>query len=59
MQDQVKKGAISVKYCNTEDMTADMLTKGFYGEQFPKLRQVARVQELDKHITNIISEKEC
>ena len=38
-RDEVKKGKINVRYCKTEDMIADMLTKGLYAEQFMKLRK--------------------
>ncbi len=32
---------VDLKYGNTDDMVADMFTKGLSGEQFKKLRQLA------------------
>ncbi len=41
IRDQIANGVINLKYCNTDDMVADMFTKGLSGEQFKKLRQLA------------------
>ena len=46
IRDQVKNGEIEVKYCKTEDMVADMMTKGLYGERFGKLRKLAGLAEM-------------
>ena len=46
IRDEVKKRKIDVQYCKTEDMIADMLTKGLYAERFIKLREMAGVKEL-------------
>ena len=53
LRDQVKEGSIEVKYCRTEEMIADMFTKGLSGERFMKLRRMASVQEL----LNLVSVK--
>ena len=37
IRDNVKEGVIQMQYCKTENMTADILTKGLYGEKFMKL----------------------
>ena len=37
------KKAVELKYCPTEEMVADMLTKGLAKEQFQKLRLKAGV----------------
>ena len=44
IRDQVDKG--SVKFCPTEDMVADILTKGLPKEKFAKLRSMAGVISL-------------
>ena len=46
IQDQVDKGSVKLQYCPTEDMVADMLTKGLPKEQFAKLRSMAGVISL-------------
>ena len=46
IRDETKNGTIDVQYCRTEDMVADMLTKGLYAERFVKLREMAGVKEL-------------
>lgn len=46
IRDQVKNGVINVKYCKTDDMTADIMTKGLYGERFSKLRRIVGVIEM-------------
>ena len=33
-------------YCRTDDMIADMLTKGLHAERFVKLREMAGLREL-------------
>ena len=54
-RDETKKGTIDIQYCRTDDVIADMLTKGLYAERFEKLRDMAGVKEF--HL--IQSEKEC
>ena len=46
IRDEVKNGAIKIQYCRTNDMVADMFTKGLYADQFQKLRDMAGVKEL-------------
>ena len=46
IRDQVDKGSVKLQYCPTEDMVADMLTKGLLKEQFAKLRSMAGVISL-------------
>ena len=46
IRDEAKKGTIDVRYCRTDDMIADMLTKGLHAEQFVKLREMAGLKEL-------------
>ena len=36
--DQIEKGWLKVKHCQTDDMVADLLTKPLHGEKFRKLR---------------------
>ena len=40
-----EKGAVALKCCPSNDMIADMLTKGLAGDQFYKLRKMAGVRE--------------
>ena len=49
IREQVADGNIELKYCPTEDMIADMLTKGLQRERFVKLRQSAGVQVMPGH----------
>ena len=44
IREQVKKGSIELKYCPTEEMIADMLTKGLPRDKFVKLHRMAGVQ---------------
>ena len=46
VRDETKRGTIQVKYCPTEDMIADMLTKALYAEKFKKFRDMAGVKEM-------------
>ena len=48
IRDQVKKGTVELKYCQTEDMIADIFTKGLQRDKFAKLRQMAGVMLMDK-----------
>ena len=45
IRDLVKDGSVVVQYCSTEDMVADIFTKGLSGERFVKLRQMLNVQD--------------
>lgn len=54
VRDSVSKQSIELKYCQTVNMVADMLTKGLPRDTFEKLRDMAGVQP---YFTS--SEKEC
>lgn len=54
IRDQVSNGSIELKYCKTNDMVADIMTKGLSGEQFEKLRLMSGVTP-----NTLSSEKEC
>ena len=45
IRDRVKEGTIVVEYCRSEDMLADMYTKGLYGEKFKRLRNMNGILE--------------
>ena len=46
IRDESKKGTIEVKYCKTEDMVADMLTKALYRLKFENFRDMAGVRDI-------------
>lgn len=41
IREQIASGVIDLKYCKTEDMVADIFTKGLSEEKFTMLRQLA------------------
>ena len=45
IREQVERGAVALKYGPSNDMIADMLTKGPARDQFYKLRKMAGVRE--------------
>ncbi len=45
LRDLVEAGRIKLTYCASEDMVADVLSKGLRIKQFEKLRQLAGVTE--------------
>ena len=49
IRDQVDNNNVELRYCRTNVMIADMLTKGLNGEQFVKLRRMAGVREMIDH----------
>ena len=49
IREQVSNNTIELKYCRTNDMVADMLTKGLSAQQFAKLRHLAGVREMIEH----------
>ena len=53
VREQVSNGKIHLKYCPTEDMLADMLTKAIGPEKLNKLRALCGMHQLSS------SEKEC
>jgi hypothetical protein len=54
IREQVEKGTVTLKYCPSENMIADMLTKGLSKEQFYKLRLLIGVKNKEvisvKHV---------
>lgn len=46
IREQVASGAVDLKYCGTDDMIADMLTKGLTQAKFTKLREMAGLKPL-------------
>lgn len=46
VREQIASGAVELKYCKTEDMIADMLTKGLSQAKFTKLREMAGLKPL-------------
>ena len=57
VREQVGNGKLELRYCKTNDMIDDMMTKGLSGEQFEKLRLMAGVVPMIEHSKS--SEKEC
>ena len=49
IREQVGNNTVELKYCRTNDMVADMLTKGLSAQQFTKLRHLAGVREMIEH----------
>ena len=47
VREQVSFGSIELKYCRSEDMTADLLTKSLPTNQFKKLRKLLGMVVLD------------
>lgn len=46
IREKVQDGIIELKYCQTENMEADMFTKGLSKERFEKLRYMSGVKEV-------------
>ena len=46
IREQVEKGTVELQYCPTEEMIADMLTKGLSLDQFTKLRLMSGLIEM-------------
>ena len=57
IREQVTNGKLELRYFRTNDMVADMMTKGLSGEQFEKLRLMAGMAPMNEHPES--SEKEC
>ena len=47
IRDEARKDTINVQYYRTDDMIADMLTKGLHAKWFVKLREMAGLTEYD------------
>ena len=52
IREQVENGTVFLRYCRSESMIADMLTKGLHRDQFIRLRNLAGIKMLT-------CEKEC
>ena len=52
VRDQVASGVVELKYCRTEDMVADILTKGLCRINFEKLRKMAGVVPIPRNFTH-------
>ena len=46
VREQVSNGTIRLKYCQTDEMTADMFTKGLAKTIFAKLREKAGIKDI-------------
>ena len=46
IREQVSNGDVELKYCPTEEMIADMLTKGLSQVKFKKFRELAGVKPI-------------
>ena len=46
IREQVEKGTVELQYCPTEEMVADMLTKGLRRDQFIKLRMMSGLTQM-------------
>ena len=57
VREQVSNENLELRYCKTNDMIADMMTKGLSGEQFEKLRHMAGMAPMIEYPES--SEKEC
>lgn len=57
IRDHVSSGKMELRYCKTNDMVADIMTKGLSGEQFEKLRLMPGMRPMIEHPES--SEKDC
>ena len=48
VREQVNSGSVKLVYCPTNEMTADIFTKGLGREQFCRLREKAGIVHMDK-----------
>ena len=48
VREQVEEQNVKLKYCPTENMVADMLTKGVNKDTFKKIRSMAGVKKLSQ-----------
>ena len=51
MREQVIAGTIELKYCRSDLMVADMLTKGLSCPSFEKLRTIAGITSIPEHFS--------
>ena len=52
IRDEVESGNVKLEYCRSEDMIADMLTKGLPITQFVKLRQMIGIADFEHSTCN-------
>ena len=57
IREPVTNGKLELRYCRTNDMIPDMMTKGLSGEQLEKLRLMAGMAPMNEHTES--SDKEC
>ena len=57
VREHVKKKNVEIEYCPSEEMIADMLTRGLSQVKFEKLRELLGMKELDKN--NLPASEEC
>ena len=50
--EQVSDGTVTLKYCRTQDMVADILTKGLHCDQFTKLRMMSGIVSIPKQFVS-------
>ena len=48
VREKVQNDIIELKYCRTEEMIADIMTKGIGKEKFLKLRKMAGITQIEK-----------
>jgi len=49
IREQVSSGTVDLKYCRTDEMIADMLTKGLSRDRLTKLRNMAGIKVMPGH----------
>ena len=49
IREQVNNGTVELRYCRTNEMIADMLTKGLHRDQFIRLRHMVGVRAMSEH----------
>ena len=49
IQEQVLNGKVELKYCKTDEMIADFVTKGLKSDKFEKLKLMAGMVLIIKH----------
>ena len=47
VRDQVDEGTVELQYCKSENMLANVLTKGLPREQFERLRKVMSLKQME------------
>ena len=52
VREQVSDGTVRLKYCRTQDMVADILTKGLHRDQFTKLRMISGIVSMPRQFVS-------